>query len=324
MEVVSKSLIARPPKSFVPNQRFCLGLPEWCPCCMDKSDDKPAKSLKLKRPCANCDHLAQASKKTKDSTESKSLENSKGDIDADRFDFDTTLEELDTFKEGSCPANTAKNTEWAVRTVEQWRAARNLKYLFDQCPANFLASDDHQELCNWLCKFITEVRKADGGQYTPRSIYLLLSGVQQHIRKMRPTEEINFSQDIVFRPLRNVCDAVYKRLHSKGIGVDTKATPLLSKNEEDILWERGILSLDNPTGLSNAVFFYNGKNFCLRGGAEHRKLRVSQLSRETNIIDGKEILCYVYTEYGSKNNQGGLASLNQRNKTVKQYETDSE
>ena len=140
---------------------------------------------------------------------------------------------------------------------------------------------------------------------------------------MRHTEEINFSQDIVFRSLRNVCDAVYKRLHSKGIGVDTKATPLLSKNEEDILWERGILSLDNPTGLFNAVFYYNGKNFCLRGGAEHRNLRVSQLSRKTNIIDGKEVSCYVYTEYGSKNNQGGLASLNQRNKTVKQYETDS-
>ena len=114
MEVVSKSLIVHPPKSFVPNQRFCLESPESCPCCMDKSDDKSAKSLKLKRPRANCDHLAQASKKTKDSTESKSLENSKGDIDTDCFDFDTTLEELDTFKEGSCPANTAKNTEWAV------------------------------------------------------------------------------------------------------------------------------------------------------------------------------------------------------------------
>ena len=198
MEVVSKSFIARPPKSFVPNRRFCLGLPEWCPCCMDKSDDKPAKSLKLKRPRAKCHHLAQASKKTKDSTQSKSLENSKGDIDADRFDFNTTLEELNTFKEGSFPANTAKNTEWAVQTVEQWRATRNLKYSSDQCPANFLASDDCQEICNWLCKFITEVRKADGGQYTPRSIYLLLSGVQQHIRKMRPTEEINFSQDIDF------------------------------------------------------------------------------------------------------------------------------
>ena len=167
MEVVSKSLIACPPKSFIPNRRFCLGLPEWCPCCMDKSDDEPAKSLKLKRPHANCDHLAQASKKTKDSTESKSLENSKGDIDADRFDFDTTLEELDTFKEGSCPANTAKNTEWAVRTVEQWRAARNLKYSSDQCPANFLASDDRQEICIGCVSLLPKCVKLMGANTHP-------------------------------------------------------------------------------------------------------------------------------------------------------------
>ena len=34
--------------------------------------------------------------------------------------------------------------------------------------------------------------------------------------------------------------------------------------------------MDNPTGLLNAVFFYNGKNFCLRGGAEHRNLKLLQ------------------------------------------------
>ena len=33
---------------------------------------------------------------------------------------------------------------------------------------------------------------------------------------------------------------------------------------------------------------------------------------------------YVYTEYGSKNNQGGFSSLNLSNKIVHQYEIDSE
>ena len=74
----------------------------------------------------------------------------------------------------------------------------------------------------------------------------------------------------------------------------------------------------------NAVFFYNGKNFCLRGGAEHRNLKLSQVKRETSIVDSKEIPCYIYSEFGSKNHQGGLASLNQSNKTVKQYAIDSE
>ena len=151
----------------------------------------------------------------------------------------------------------------------------------------------------------------------------MLSALQRHTRKARPLDNINFFQDPVFSPLKNVCDAIFKRLHSRGIGVEMKATPALSTNE-DVLWSKGILSLDNPTSLLNAVFFCNGKNFCLRGGAEHRNLKLSQLKRETTNIDDKEVTCYVYSEFGSKNNQGGFASMNQRNKTVKQYAIDSE
>ena len=52
-----------------------------------------------------------------------------------------------------------------------------------------------------------------------------------------------------------------KRLHSKGIGVETKVTPALSSSEEDELWSKGIMGFDNPMSLLNVVFFYNGKNF---------------------------------------------------------------
>jgi len=38
--------------------------------------------------------------------------------------------------------------------------------------------------------------------------------------------------------------------------------------EENQFWESGVISLENPAGLLCAVFFYNGKNFCLRGGKE--------------------------------------------------------
>ena len=113
-------------------------------------------------------------------------------------------------------------------------------------------------------------------------------------------------------------------MHSKGIGTDTKATPVLSIDEEDALWSKGVLSLDNPIGLMNAVFFYKGKFFCLRGRKEHRNLRLSQFKKETSTIDGKEVTCYIYSEFTSKNNQGGLGSLNHSSNTVKQYASDSE
>ena len=46
---------------------------------------------------------------------------------------------------------------------------------------------------------------------------------------------------------------MFKQLHSKGIGTETKVTPALSQTEEDKLWETGVINLDSPTGLLRAV-----------------------------------------------------------------------
>ncbi len=62
------------------------------------------------------------------------------------------------------------------------------------------------------------------------------------------------------------------------------------------------------SSLLRAVFFNNGKTFCLRGGEEHRNLRLSQFKRTENG--------YSYTENASKNRSGGLAQLRIKNKTV--------
>ena len=333
-EVVSLSLISSSSKPGVTKEhykKFCLGLPDWCPCCigdeLSMAENDPNGASKRKGGGSKSLQLNKRSRRvdasvTKDVSPNQTKVAS-SDSD-DRFSFDVTIEELDAFKEGDCPANTTRSTEWALRKFESWRTARNKKHPTELCPSELFATKAHQEICDWLCKFVSEARKGDGMEYTPRSLYLLLSALQRHIRKLRPLENINLFQDPVFCPLKNVCNAIFKRLHSKGIGTETKATPVLSTNEEDVLWSKGILSLDNPIGLMNAVFFYNGKNFCLRGGAEHRSLRISQFKKETSTIDGKKVTCYIYNEFGSKNNQGGLASLNQSNKTVRQYASESE
>ena len=51
----------------------------------------------------------------------------------------------------------------------------------DQCPPDLLLTDDGELLCKWLCVFVTELRKSDGSEYTPRSIAQLLAGLQRHI-----------------------------------------------------------------------------------------------------------------------------------------------
>ena len=105
-------------------------------------------------------------------------------------------------------------------------------------------------------------------------------------------------KDPEFTPLKNVCNSLFKRLHNSGVGVDIKSTPVVSPDDEIKLWETGVLSMENPTGLLRAVFFYNGQNFCLRGGQEQRALKLSQIRRETTVVNGMQMSSYVYTEFG--------------------------
>ena len=232
------------------------------------------------------------------------------------------MKKLQKMKDGMSPANTLKNNEWAMRTFEAWRSQRNKQFPTDKCPDNVFENKD--TACKWLCKFVVEVRKADGSEYTPRSIYLLLAGLQRSIRRSSPKEEINIFSDYQFKELKRVCDAVFKKLHSEGIGSTKKSASVLGPEEEKKLWDTGVINLSTPVGLLRAVFFYNGKNFCLRGGAEQRNLKISQFHRQTCIVEGKSVGVYEYHEFGSKNRQGGFNNLNVENKVVKQFENTSD
>ena len=78
------------------------------------------------------------------------------------------------------------------------------------------------------------------------------------MRKRRPLDSINLFKDIQYKPLKNVCGSVFKHLHQKRVGTETKEIPVLSKDDEKELWTK-VLDLDNPKGLLRAVFFAMGK-----------------------------------------------------------------
>ncbi len=70
---------------------------------------------------------------------------------------------------------------------------------------------------------------------------------------------------------------MFRELREDGVGSSSKTTDPITKVDEQLLWSSRELDPSTPIGLLNAVFFLNGKNFVLRGGAEHRLLKVSQL-----------------------------------------------
>ena len=238
---------------------------------------------------------------------------------ASRYDFSMDDDDFQTLKKGYQPINTVASTQWAVTNFQKWLEERQNSGLGNEsCPDDILECEDDEKLSYWLAKFTTETRKENGSHYPPRTLNLLLMGLQRHIWSTRPGRKINLLSE--FHCLQNVCDSYYRKLHAMGIGTERKVTEVFDANDEDRLWSSGTLNLDTPQGLLNAVFFYNGKNFCLHGGAEHRDLKFSQIKREVVTVNGQSTVCYKYVEHGSKNRSGGLKQLQLQNKEVHQYE----
>ncbi len=96
----------------------------------------------------------------------------------------------------------------------------------------------------------------------------------------------NFLEDDKFKKSRQVLDSEMKRLSRTGLGSVTKKAQPFSEAEEEQLWASRQLGDFNPRVLLRTLLFMNGKNFGLRGGAEHRRLRfkpaqVSCIQRQT-------------------------------------------
>ena len=233
-----------------------------------------------------------------------------------RFKF-VTESTVENFSHGVIPKNTEKNNKWANNIFKSWREERNKVFPpEEQVPDDLLSSGDPESLGYWLSRFILEVRKkGDHAEYPPKTLHLILCGLQRIIRQNNP--EINIF-DKTYKHLarfRNVRDSEYHRLHTKGIGASVKHCEVFTTQDEQRLWESGIIGLHSPLALLRAAFILNGKNFCLRGGEEQFSLKISQFKRGFDPELSKSY--YTYIENGSKNRRG--SDLHLKNKTPKQF-----
>ena len=75
--------------------------------------------------------------------------------------------------------------------------------------------------------------------------------------------------DATFATFQTALDNVFKNLRVGGVGSKARHTESISIEDENRLWDSGAINTRTPLGLLRAVFYYNGKCFCLRGGQEH-------------------------------------------------------
>ena len=281
-----------------PYSNSCIGMCEWtdCPGALQFDTIGPHPTSE-KQP-----HLLCANEQPRPSTSAEPSE----PLPQPRFQF-ASEQKLTELAKGLVPENTSKSTKWAVNNFEAWLTARNASHPEDLVPEDILMSTDANVLNTHLSRFVVETRKSNGEPYPPATLHQLLCGVLRHMRDCNPGCP-NFldKKDSRFRQLQGTLDAYFHNLHSEGIG---RHAETISTEEENQLWETGVLDINTPKGLQNAVFYTIGKMFCLRGGQEHRALKLSQLQR---CDDGR----YVYYENVSKNRNGSFKQLHIKNKVV--------
>ena len=235
-----------------------------------------------------------------------------GGRDETRFRKPISDADIASAQESSVPKATEKQTEWSIKLWKSWSSNRkSLGAEFPDRPPHLLSLE---ALNQWLCKFILEVRRKDGKEYPPITLYQIACGILRHVRKYAPS--VNFFANPEFAQFKLVLDGEMKKLRAKGLGTSVKRAEPIRREEEDALWENGVLGKGSPQALLDTMVYMCGMFFALRSGKEHRDLQFNQLKLTKK--DG--IKCLRYTENVSKNNPGGLKQRKLEPKIVEHYE----
>ena len=153
---------------------------------------------------------------------------------------DTNYDEM---AKGYVPKNTSKSTNWAVNNFNEWRDERNKVFSDEQCPTDLLDSpmDKNALLSYWLSRFLVETRQKNGNKYPAKTLYQLLCGINRYIRSIdaRAPNLID-NKEPEFKELLHTTDSYFRTLKIDGVGAAVKHAAIISKDEENLLWEKAL------------------------------------------------------------------------------------
>ena len=92
-----------------------------------------------------------------------------------------------------------------------------------------------------------ETRNGKGGEYTPATLLQLLASLLRHMHSHNPdTPNFMDRRNMQFQGLHGTLDNVFRKLHENGIGAKVKHAEVITKDEENQLWDSGVIGIDSP------------------------------------------------------------------------------
>ena len=113
-----------------------------------------------------------------------------------------------------------------------------------------MATNEGELKCD-VCDFIVEIKRENGEQYPPTSLYDLLQGLSMHLEHNTKNKLIS----CVFKQIQNTFDNIMKERTAEGIPGRPECD-YISKDHEQLLWDKDILGKDSPDKLCKTIFFY--------------------------------------------------------------------
>jgi len=155
-------------------------------------------------------------------------------------------------KKFAVPRRTQKDTLWCISLWKEWREARNSRSV-EQIPSDICKLSNHL-LQHWLSRFVLKVRKKDGMEYPPDTLYHIVCGIMRFLCQ-NGQPEVNFFKGQLYADFRSALDAEMKRLKQAGIGSDSASQSHCHKKR--IALEKRHSGDHSPQALLNSAFFFN-------------------------------------------------------------------
>ena len=115
-----------------------------------------------------------------------------------------------------------------------------------------LSSVSNEDLHEGLGKFVAEVPKEGQKEYPGKTLYEMICGIQAYFRiECKINITLVDKKDCNFRNLNSALNFQMKQRASAGVGADVKQAKVISKSDENYLWEHGYLRNGNPEILRN-------------------------------------------------------------------------
>ncbi|XP_033213019.1 zinc finger MYM-type protein 3 isoform X2 [Belonocnema kinseyi] len=129
------------------------------------------------------------------------------------------------------------------------------------------------ELNYSLCLFVKEVRKPNGAEYAPDTIYYLCLGIQQYLFENNRID--NIFTDSYYEKFTDCLNEVAKKFSI----LYNDAQYIVTRVEEEHLWECKQLGAHSPHVLLSTLMFFNTKHFNLVTVEEHMQLSFSHIMK---------------------------------------------